>query len=202
MTNQEEKLIDAATWAGRQQAFAVVVSKCTLAQAECLRQMRETRAYEQYGLTWDEFCPHHAGISRSKADHLIQQVKEFGEDYFRLSALVNISDETYRAVAPLLHGETINLGGEKLALIPENATKIRAAIQSFREELHKTHIETLQQRGNMMDLHKQLGEIVENFSRRARHPLPTDEVGKLPALLNYAIRQLNEVKKQFNCPAV
>ena len=62
------KNIGAATWTGRQQAFAMMATKCTLAQADCLRQLRETRAYEAYGLTWDEFCKQHAGLARSQAD--------------------------------------------------------------------------------------------------------------------------------------
>jgi len=199
---KDPKLIDAATWTGRQQAFAVMGSKCTLAQAECLQQMREARVWEHYGLTWDEFCPLHAGISRSKADHLIQQLKEFGADYFRLSNLVNISDETYRAIAPQIHGETIHLGGEDLALIPENAAGIRAGIQSLRVELHRAHVDAMVARGSMGDIHRSLSAIVDNCRRRASHPMPGDERDSLGGCIKYAIFQLNLVLKEFNHPAV
>jgi hypothetical protein len=202
MTDQEQKLTTAAAWAGRQQAFAVIASKCTVAQAQCLLKMREDRVYDHYGLTWDEFCQQHAGIGRSKADHLIHQLNEFGADYFRLSGLVNISDETYRAVAPLIHGETILLNGEKLALIPENATKIRGAIQSLRTELRDTQIDTMMARGDLLGMYKLLSEVVENFRRRARHPMPGDERDQFGAILTYAMRQLKEVRKEFDRPAV
>ena len=48
--------IDAGAWIGRQQAFAVIGSQCSAAQAISLKHVKESRAYEQLGLTWEEFC--------------------------------------------------------------------------------------------------------------------------------------------------
>jgi hypothetical protein len=77
------ELFDAGAWIGRQQAFALIGSKCSAAQAQCLREIRESRTYEKIGVTWDEFCPRYAAISRSKADDLIRRLDEFGQAYFR-----------------------------------------------------------------------------------------------------------------------
>jgi hypothetical protein len=198
---QPQKTIDAATWVGRQQAFAVMASKCTLAQAECLRQMRETRAYEAYGLTWEKFCRQHAGIARSHADHLIHKLNEFGATYFRLSELVNISDATYRKLEPRIHGDTIEIGGQQLAIIPENAPKLRAGINRLRGEMRILQTEMLFHRAEMADLQKQLEDILGVFSRRARFPLPGDQREGFANLLRHVIFRMKAVADEFNTPA-
>jgi hypothetical protein len=198
---QIPKSINAATWVGRQQAFAVMATKCTLAQAECLRQIRESRAYEAYGLTWEKFCRQHAGIARSQADRLIHQLNEFGATYFRLSELVNISDATYRQLAPRIHGDTIEIGGQQLAIIPENAPKLRAGIHKLRGELRTLQTEMLFHRAEMADLQKQLEDILGQFSRRARFPLPGDQRESFANLLRHVIYRMRIVADEFNTPA-
>jgi hypothetical protein len=197
---QTQNSIEAATWVGRQQAFAVMASKCTLAQAECLRQMRDSRAYAAYGLTWDQFCRQHAGIARSQADRLIHQLNEFGAAYFRLSELVRISDTTYRKLAPRIQGETIELGGQQIAIIPENASKLRAGIHKLRHELRNLQTEMLFHRAEMAELQKRLEEVLGEFSRRARYPLPSDQRESLANILRHIIFRMNLVAAEFNVP--
>jgi hypothetical protein len=57
-------------------------------------------------------------------------------------------------------------------------------------------------RGTMGDLHRTLNEIVENYRRRASHPLLDEDRGSLRGCIHYAIRQLNIVLKEFDRPAV
>ena len=45
---------DVGTSVGRQQAFSAVSTRCAAAQALCLKQIRESRSYEELGLTWEE----------------------------------------------------------------------------------------------------------------------------------------------------
>ena len=66
MEETTNELVNAGAWIGRQQAFALIGTKCSAAQAQCLREIRESHAYEKLGVTWDEFCPRYAAISRSK----------------------------------------------------------------------------------------------------------------------------------------
>ena len=193
MKPETSKSLDAAAWAGRQQAFALVAAKCTLAQANCLRQIRESGAYREFGLNWEQFCSRHAGISRSKADQLIKQLKLYGDTYFRLAAIANLSEDTYRKLAPHIQDETIAIAGEHIPILPENAPRIRAVIQAFREEIRDLQIETLQQRASLLDLDKQLTEFVELFRRRTKFPLPTDQREALTGLLNYTILRLTQV---------
>jgi hypothetical protein len=129
------QLADAFTWVRRQQAFAVIAGKCSLARVQCLKEIKHSKAYEELGLNWEEFCKQHAGISRLQADSLIQQLDQLGENYFRLSELARISPETYREIESHVHDSFIELNGELVPLIPNNAPRIRAAIQSLRREL-------------------------------------------------------------------
>lgn len=119
-----EKRVDLGSWIGLQQAFAIVSGSCSAARAQCLRQVRDSKMLDDLGLTWDEFCKDYAGVSRQHA--------EFGDAYFRLSEIARVSSRTYRQIAAHVDGETIDIDGEKLALTPANAVRIRAAIQSLR----------------------------------------------------------------------
>ena len=127
-----EKQVDLGSWTGLQQAFAVVSGSCSAARAQCLKHVRDSKMLDDLGLTWDEFCKEYAGISRQHADHLILQYAKFGDGYFRLSEIARVSDRTYRQIAPHVDGEAIEIDGEKLALTPANAGRIRAAIQALR----------------------------------------------------------------------
>lgn len=127
-----EKQVDLGSWSGLQRAFAIITGSCSAARAQCLRQVRDSKMLDELGLTWEEFCKDYAGISRPHADYLIRQFAEFGDAYFRLSEIARVSPGTYRQIAPCIDGETIEIDGEKLALTPANATRIRAVIQSLR----------------------------------------------------------------------
>jgi hypothetical protein len=49
-------------------------------------------------LTWDEFCKQHAGASRAHADEIIRRLEAFGTAYFRISEIIRISPQSYRAI--------------------------------------------------------------------------------------------------------
>ena len=120
---------EAAVRVGRQQAFAVLASKCSAAQAQCLREMRETRAHELFGLSWEEFCKRYLGISRAHADSIIRRHEEFGNAYFRFAEICRVSPETFRKIADKVTEETIEIDGELVPLTPLNAARIRKSIQ-------------------------------------------------------------------------
>jgi hypothetical protein len=126
--------IESGAWVGRQQAFAVIASKCSAAQALALREIKESKAFEQFGLTWKEFCLKHVGMSRESADLLIRQYNEFGDAYFRLSQIARISPETYRQIQPKVGGDIVEINGENYELTLPNAGRIRAAIAKMRHE--------------------------------------------------------------------
>ena len=51
--------------------------------------------------------------------------------------IARISPETYRRLSAAITGETLDVNGEQVALVPENAAKIRAAVRILRSALLK-----------------------------------------------------------------
>ena len=129
---QPRDWMDFGIWVGRQQAFCLTANQCSAAQAQCLKHMKETGRHEQLGLSWDEFCDRHLGVSRRTAERIIGQYDEFGESYFRLSSLVSISPGNYRALAPSVDGNCLDIDGEKVAIVPENAARIREFVRAYK----------------------------------------------------------------------
>lgn len=125
-------------WIGRSQAFGFIAHQCSAAQAECLRAIRENEAYKILGLTWEDFCDQHVGLHRSRVEALIQNLDEFGATFFRMAQIAHVSPELYRHIAPRIEGETIEISGEQVPILPENADRIRGAVQRLRADLQKS----------------------------------------------------------------
>ena len=193
--------IDAGSWVGRQQAFAMIANRCSAAQALCLKQVRETRLFEKLELTWEEFCKEYAGISRAQADRLIQQHEEFGDAYFRLSEIARISPETYRKIASQVSNEGLEFDGEKLALIPENGPKIRAAIQTLRAQLQEVRDAGQPTSPGITQLVIRLDALLEEVSTMSRRLLDAGERAGLQGLVAYAVNKWthvqSEIRKRF-----
>ena len=130
----DEALIHLGTWLGRHQAFGMIANRCSAADAECLRNLRESGQYKRLGLTWEQFCSQRAGISRAHADRLIRRLEEFGANYFRLSELMEISPETYRLIAGSVSDAGIQVNGETIPIAPDNRDKLAAAVESARKQ--------------------------------------------------------------------
>jgi hypothetical protein len=103
--------LELGTCVGQAQAFRWMARHCSAAGARQLKQIKEDRTYESLGLTWEQFCIQHAGISRPYADKLIKRLDEFGEPYFQLSGIARISPESYRLLAPAVTPEGIEVDG-------------------------------------------------------------------------------------------
>ena len=196
MENIPNELVNASAWIGRQQAFALIGSKCSAAQAECLREIRESHAYEELGVTWEEFCPRYAAISRSKADDLIRRLDEFGQDYFRICEVARISPEAYRQIADLVHGETVELDGQAVPLIPENAPRIRLGIRNLRAEINRLAAGKQRQRGDIIELSDRLDSLLRDVHRRIDgRVLPDSELAALRGLTDGAIDKFRRISK-------
>jgi len=129
---EETAAFDLGEMLGRRQAFGTVAGRCSAADAECLRRIREQKLYLQRAATWQEFCPQYLGLSRSQANRMIKLLEEFGPGYFELAQLTGITPQEFRAIAPAIHDQRIHTGGGAIALIPENSDKVCAAVQELR----------------------------------------------------------------------
>lgn len=127
-----EAMMSLGAWLGRHQAFGLIANRCSAADAECLKAIRDGGDYKQLGLTWEQFCAKHAGVSRVHADRQIHYLEEFGANYFRLADVMPISPETYRLIAGAVSDEGLECNGERIPLARENRDKVAAAVTAIR----------------------------------------------------------------------
>ena len=126
-----EEAVGLGTWLGRKQAFAALAGRCSAADAECLRQMREQKAYLALGMNWEKFCKERIGMNRATADRVIRQLEEFGPKYFELAAVTRIAPEQYRQIAPAVTDRGVVCGGDTIEIRAENAPRLAEAIESL-----------------------------------------------------------------------
>jgi hypothetical protein len=91
-----EDVLEVGTWLGRRQAFAIMARRCSAADAQSLRELRESKKYKELGLTWEECGKQHAGMHRASAELIIRNLEEFGPDYFVIAQVTDISANEYR----------------------------------------------------------------------------------------------------------
>ena len=130
----DQETFDLGEMLGRRQAFSTIAGRCSAADAECLRRMRDRKLYLKRAPTWEEFCPKYLGLGRSQANRIIRQLEELGPSYFELAQLTRITPEQFRAIAPAVRDQKIHANGEAIALIPENSEEIAAAVANLRRE--------------------------------------------------------------------
>ena len=132
--NEKNPVLELGTWVGRRQAFGLIANKCSAADAECLRQIRESKRYKEAAATWEEFCPRYLGLSRTHADRIIAQLEEFGSAYFELSQIVRIPEQAYRAISDAVSDHSIVYNGEKIPISKENGGRIAEVVTLLRHE--------------------------------------------------------------------
>src|ERR1017187_420497 len=118
-----EALMSLGAWLGRHQAFGLIANRCSAADAECLKAIRDSGEFKQLGLTWEQFCTKHAGVSRVHAERQIHYLEEFGGNYFRFAEVMPISAETYRLIAGAVSDQGLECNGERIPLVRENRAK-------------------------------------------------------------------------------
>lgn len=185
------------TWTGQTQALRAVSRYCSSVGAEQLQRIRESRSYSSLDLSWEQFCDQHLGISRSYADKLIQRLEEFGKPYFELTGIVPVSPDSYRRLAPAVSAAGIDIDGETVPILPENAARIRKAVDALREELRlsrerepKPSITQLQVRFNAW-----FEEL--DYAQR-RHALDRCTQTALQGLAEYAFEKIEKFRQRFN----
>jgi len=131
---EEKKMLQLGVALGQQHAFGLVAGRCSAAQAETLRRIREEKLYLNCAPVWKDFCPEYLGMSSSRADHIIRLLDEFGPKYFSVAQLTRISADVYRAIAPAVQDGVLEYKGETIELAPENARAVKAAVAGLRRE--------------------------------------------------------------------
>jgi hypothetical protein len=122
---------------GQSHAFGLVAGRCSAAQVQSLRRLRDEKLYKPCCEKWEDFCTHYLKMSRSEADRYIRLLEEFGPAYFELSQLTRISAETYRAIAPAIEDGVLHYNGKDIPLTADNSREVAAAVAEMRSALPK-----------------------------------------------------------------
>ena len=112
----DRQCLDLGNWLGRGQAFSLIANKCSAAQAQCVKTIREQGAYKSLG------------VSRPHADQLIRRLDQFGAAYFHLAEIMRISPDSFRRITPAIQEDSIEIAGKLVPFSPENALKIKQAV--------------------------------------------------------------------------
>ena len=123
--------MDLGRWLGRREAFSLVAGSCSGAEIESLRHIKKERLYLNVAGTWEEFCDKHVGASRTHVEKSIRLLEEFGPAYFQVAQMAHIGPEEYRAIAAHVDAGGVRLAGAAIALLPENAGKVSAAVNEL-----------------------------------------------------------------------
>jgi hypothetical protein len=129
--------LDLGVALGQNHAFGLVAGRCSAAQAETFRRLREEKLYRRCAETWADFCSQFLKVSKSEVDRTIKLLEDFGPTYFELSQLTRVSPETYRAIAPAIENGRLRHNGEEIPLNPENSRKVAAAVAEMRNAITK-----------------------------------------------------------------
>jgi len=62
---RDAALLDLGVALGQTHAFGLIAGRCSAAQAEGLRRLREDKLYKRLAETWDEFCRTYLQISKT-----------------------------------------------------------------------------------------------------------------------------------------
>jgi len=182
---------NAGAWLGREQAFAVLANHCSAAQALALKQLKDGACHQPLGLSWDQFCTLHLGISRRHADRLIARYDEFGEAFFRLAALARVSPDDYRSLAPAVADNCIEIEGEQIALVPENAPRIRAFLATRRASTRKPDPPAV------ADLNIRLRALLEDYRRHVTSNIPNASREFLLSTVQAAIYEWQAIARRL-----
>jgi len=208
---ESNTMIDLGTRVGRRQAFGLMSSKCSAADAECLKQIRESKSYKSVEAQWEEFCPRYLGLSRSHADKIIQQFDEFGAAYFELSQIVRIPEKAYRAISGAISDHSIEYKGETIPISQENGGRIAEVVALLRqgsEQLSRQLVSMVvsesasiampaEQRKKLREVRKLLDACFTQLEAIGGSMLLPADRAELVAMTAYGLERLN----QFQRPA-
>ncbi|HZZ78441.1 MAG TPA: hypothetical protein VFE62_07970 [Gemmataceae bacterium] len=179
----QQAVVEVGKWVGRQQAFGMIANKCSAAQAEILKRMKDSAAHKAFGLTREEFCDQHLGISRQTVDRIIANYEEFGAAYFAMTSLMRISPSTYRLLgAAVTETNEVVFGDERIPITKANSDRIIEAVNALRKdaEQKQTALNTAKsdlkkardERDNAKKAAEKARQDLADFKRRADEMFP------------------------------
>jgi hypothetical protein len=178
---------------GSRKAFASVAGRCSAADAECMRRLRDKKLYSSRSATWEEFCPQYLGLSKAQANRFIRYLEEFGPDYFEVAQLTRITPEQYRAIAPAIREKSIHVDGQAIALIPENSDRVAAAVAELRLAAAPVADPPASAEERMGVLERRFDRLMADYHELAASPLSLAERSQLGAVISKVLLMLERL---------
>jgi hypothetical protein len=197
--------VDLGTSIGRSQAYGALANQCSAAQAKSLEEIWESGSYKLLGLSWDEYCQVFAGLTSKRVEGIIRNLQEFGAIYLQLNEIVAISPETYRKLQPKVQDDSLEISGEMVPIVPENAVRIRDAVSRLRAELRQARDEARKANDDVevltspeiSSLQARVDAWLQDIRRLAPRLAANREDAPLRGLVQYSIGHLQQIAGGF-----
>jgi len=202
MNEQLTQVFGLGAVVGQGKALGATGERYLLAMAKLFLELRETSRFKAVAGNWDEFCTDYVGLSSRQINNYIHQLQEFGETYLSLSGLVPISTAFYQKIAHRIHDDKLEINGELVDIVPENANLIRTEIKRLRAELRQAAQST--QATPKPDLSTSLGvsalqdradAILNDFRTAASH---RDNALRVVGIISRYLRELSDIARNAN----
>jgi len=197
---KSENLVGFGKWLGRREAFSLVAGRCSAADAQCLRELRESKEYRELGLNWEDACKQLVGICRRAADQIIRNLEEFGPDFFVIAQVTGIPANEYRRIASAVSDHKLLYAGTEIPIAVENGPRLVEAVSALRREA----AEAAEQSGDLeleasrgfAKVDRALRTAVAELERLRRMPLDIGGRIHLQTTIGEATRQLKLIDAQ------
>ena len=170
--------------------------RCSAAQAESLRKLRDLKLYVSRCVTWDEFCPRYLGLTKVFANRAIEAWEEFGPAFFELAELTRITRDEFRAVASRVNNKMFHADGEAIALTPENASRVATALEKLRRSSAapiKPYTPTVNlSRMTLLEAH--CTELISEFRKLTGPKAQNVDRAQLAAILRQTLGMLGRIE--------
>ena len=181
---------------GSRKAFASLAGRCSAADADCLRRVRDKKLYLSRAATWEEFCPQFLGLSKTHANRIIRYLEEFGSDYFEIAQLTRVTPEQYRAIAPAIRDRNIHVEGQAIALIPENSDRVAAAVAALRQAA-PTPARPVSLEERMAAIQRRFDQLAADYKELAACSLSLEDRSEVHSMLSNALVVFHRLELQW-----
>jgi hypothetical protein len=107
--------------------------------------------------------------------------------------LTRITPEQFRAIAPAVREKNIHVNGQAIALIPENAGRVAAAVAELRRAATPEPTPPASTPAMIAALERSFAQFVTEFAALSRSPVSLAERSQLGAVLCVALRTLQRL---------
>jgi hypothetical protein len=161
-------------WLGRREAFGMIAGRCSAADVECLRQIRNQKLYLDVSLNWQEFCRGPLRSSRKKIDTAIRQLEDHGPQFFHATQVMRITEAEYIAIKEHITEEGVKIDGQVIEWSLDNTERITEAVGKLRAiaaprpERRATGFDLLFERFDALNAQlEKMPVVIEDRHRRA-----------------------------------